>query len=237
MSRRSLALVFAVSLFSGCEPADETSGSGAEAETEAMAPEPEPEPAGYPRIVALGDSLTAGYGIHLDEAYPAALQNLLDAAGYRYEVVNAGVSGDTSAGGVRRLDWVLEGGDVAVLILALGANDGLRGLSPVEMKKNLAAIIEEAKSRGIIVLLAGLGEPDGQRDAYVRDFLAVYPELAREHDVALVPFFLDGVAGKSDLNQSDGKHPNAEGARILAENVFERLKPLLPPPAGAVSAP
>lgn len=182
-------------------------------------------------IIAFGDSLTAGYGIGLDEAYPAMLQKLLDAGGYPFEVVNAGVSGDTSAGGIRRLSWVLEGRDVALLILALGANDGLRGLSPKEMKKNLATIIDGAKSRGIPVLLAGFQAPPDAKDRYIRDFVAVYPELAHEKEVALMPSFLEGVAGVASLNQSDGHHPNAAGARVLAENVFRFVKPLLPPPA------
>lgn len=185
---------------------------------------------GDAKVIAFGDSLTAGYGIGLDEAYPAVLQRLLDEAGYAYEVVNAGVSGDTSAGGVRRLDWVLEGRDVRVLVLALGANDGLRGLPPSEMKKNLAAIVEGAKSRGVAVLLAGFVAPEDQKDQYVREFVAVFPELAREHELALLPFLLDGVAGDSARNQADGKHPNAEGARVVAGNVFEALKPLLATP-------
>jgi acyl-CoA thioesterase-1 len=189
-------------------------------------------PAARSSIVAFGDSLTAGYGIGLDEAYPAVLQEILDREGYAYEVVNAGVSGDTSAGGVRRLDWVLEGRDVFVLVLALGANDGLRGLPPSEMKKNLAAIIEVAKSRGIQILLAGFTAPPGENDRYLREFVSVYPELAREHGVALMSSLLEDVAGRSALNQADGRHPNAEGARIVAENVFRCLKPLLPPAAG-----
>jgi len=182
------------------------------------------------KIVAFGDSLTAGLGIGLDEAYPAVLQGLLDEAGYVYEVVNAGVSGDTSAGGVRRLDWVLEGRAVEVLILALGANDGLRGLPPSEMKKNLADIIARAKSRGIRVLLAGFEAPPDARDQYLQEFVAVFPALAGEHEVALLPSLLDGVSGVAELNQEDGKHPNAEGARVLARNVFRALEPLLPPP-------
>jgi acyl-CoA thioesterase-1 len=231
----------------GCAGPAEDGGSGsrkAEASTAATAPSPSPPPSpppdsdrsGQRKIIAFGDSLTAGYGIGFDEAYPAALQRLLDAEGYSYEVVNAGVSGDTSAGGVRRLSWVLEGRDVALLILALGANDGLRGLPPSEMKKNLAAIVESARSRGIPVLLAGFQAPPGVKDRYLRDFVAVYPELAREEGVALMPSFLEGVAGVASLNQSDGKHPNAEGARILAENVFRFVKPLLASPAPAKAA-
>lgn len=201
-------------------------------EKEETAPKTQvPDRSAQRSIVAFGDSLTGGYGMGLDEAYPAALQEIVDREGYVYEVVNAGVSGDTTAGGVRRLDWVLEGRDVAFLILALGANDGLRGLPPSETKKNLASIIETAKSRGIQVLLAGFTAPPDQKDRYLREFVSVYPELAQEHGVALMPFLLEDVAGRSALNQVDGRHPNAEGARIIAENVFRRLRPLLPPAA------
>jgi len=195
-----------------------------------------PDRSALPKIVAFGDSVTAGFGIGLDEAYPAVLQELLDREGYGYEVVNAGASGDTSAGGVRRLDWVLDGRAVEVLILALGANDGLRGLPPSEMKKNLAGIIERAKARGIGVLLAGFEAPPDSRDRYLQEFVSVFPELAREHEVLLLPSFLQNVAGVSELNQEDGKHPNAKGARVLAENVFRALEPFLFRP-GVSSAP
>ncbi len=203
---------------------------GCEAVEEEKAPVPKaplPDRSAQPKIVAFGDSLTAGLGIGLDEAYPAALQALLDDGGYAFEVVNAGVSGDTTAAGVRRLDWVLDGRNVEILILALGANDGLRGLPPSEMKKNLGEILERAKSRGIRVLLAGFEAPPEVQDLYLREFVEVYPELAREHGVALMPSFLKDVAGVSRLNQDDGKHPNAEGARVLAESVFRALQPLL----------
>ena len=197
---------------------------------------PLPDRSAQPKIVAFGDSLTAGLGIGLDEAYPAVLQKLLDDKGYPYEVVNAGVSGDTSAGGIRRLEWVLDGREVEILILALAANDGLRGLSPGEMKKNLADIIERARSRGIRVLLAGFEAPPDARDVYLKEFVAVFPELAQEHEVALLPSFLAGIAGVKELNQEDGKHPNVEGARLLAENVFRAIEPLLSR-SSAASAP
>jgi len=192
-----------------------------------------PDRSAQPKIVAFGDSLTAGLGIGLDEAYPAVLQEILDDEGYAYEVVNAGVSGDTSAGGVRRLDWVLDARDVAILILALGANDGLRGLPPAEMKKNLADVIERAKSRGIRVLLAGFEAPPDSQDQYLQEFVSVFPELAREHEVLLLPSFLQEVAGVAELNQEDGKHPNVEGARVLAGNVFRAIEPLLSRPHAA----
>lgn len=179
-----------------------------------------------PRIVALGDSLTAGYGLPPDQGYPAVLQQLLDEAGYQYEVVNMGVSGDTSAGGLRRVDWALEG-DVRVVIIALGGNDGLRGLAPVELERNLEAIIDRARARGVHVLLCGMEAPPNLGASYTREFRAVYPRLAKREGVTLLPFMLDGIAGEPSLNQSDGIHPNAEGARRMATLVLSRLEPLL----------
>jgi acyl-CoA thioesterase-1 len=216
--RRTGPATFVVAIALACGPRGEEIAPVAEAPLDRRS---------EPKIVAFGDSLTAGLGIGLDQAYPAVLQELLDEAGYAYEVVNAGVSGDTSAGGVSRLDWVLEGRDVRVLILALGANDGLRGLPPEEMKKNLGEIVRRSKSRGIDVLLAGFEAPPGAKDRYLQEFVSVFPELSREHGVALLPSILEGVAGRAELNQEDGKHPNVEGARILAENVFRALEPLL----------
>jgi acyl-CoA thioesterase-1 len=185
-----------------------------------------PAPVARPRVVALGDSLTAGLGLQPDEAYPALLQQKITSAGLDFEVVNAGVSGDTSAGGLRRLDWALAG-DVRVLILALGANDGLRGLQVSELKKNLAAIIEQAQARGIAVLLAGMEAPPNFGRAYVVEFHQVYPDLAREYGLPHVPFLLEGVAGISTLNQRDGIHPTGEGARLIADNVWTVLEPIL----------
>jgi acyl-CoA thioesterase-1 len=179
-----------------------------------------------PRIVAFGDSLTAGLGLTAAESYPSILQKKLDADGYGYEVVNAGVSGDTSAGGLRRIDWALEG-DVRFVILELGANDILRGLPVAEMKKNLGEIVERAKRRGALVLLAGMYAPTNAGSDYQREIHDAFQSLAREHQVTLIPFFLDRVAGIESLNQADGIHPNAEGSRIVAETVYEALRPLL----------
>jgi acyl-CoA thioesterase-1 len=179
-----------------------------------------------PKIIAFGDSLTAGLGLTEAESYPAILQRKLETDGYRYEVVNAGVSGDTSAGGLRRLDWTLEG-DVRFLILELGANDLLRGQSIAEMKKNLGQIIERAKARGVVVLLAGMYAPTNTGADYQREVQQAFQALAREHQVLLIPFFLDRVAGVERLNQADGIHPNAEGTRSVAETVYQSLRPLL----------
>lgn len=183
-----------------------------------------------PRIVFLGDSLTAGYGLDTREAVPALVQRRLDREGFPYEVVNAGVSGDTSAGGLSRLDWALDG-DVRLLVIELGANDGLRGLPVENMKRNLDAIITRAKARGIGVLLTGMEAPPNYGDAYTREFRAVFPALASAHGVAFLPFYLDGVAGVPDLNIGDGIHPNPEGARRIEQSLWRVLRPLLERPA------
>jgi acyl-CoA thioesterase-1 len=179
-----------------------------------------------PKIVALGDSLTAGLGLLEQQAYPALLQKKLDADGYEFEVVNAGVSGDTSAGGLRRLEWALDG-DVRVLIVALGANDGLRGLSVAQMKENLSEIIEQAREQEIVVILAGMEAPPNYGPEYTTTFRQAYQDVAREQRVLFIPFLLANVAGQSNLNQGDGIHPNTEGAAIMAETVWRVLRPVL----------
>lgn len=180
-----------------------------------------------PKIVAFGDSLTAGYGLSPDESYPALLQKMIDADGFKYEVVNAGISGDTSAGGVRRIDWSLDAGGVRFVILELGANDFLRGQPVTETRKNLSAIIERSKSRGARVLLAGMYTTTEAGSGYEQQIDEGFKSLAKEHDVTLIPFFLEGVAGKTELNQQDGIHPNAEGTRLVAATVYRYLKPML----------
>jgi acyl-CoA thioesterase-1 len=185
-----------------------------------------PAASAKPRIVFLGDSLTAGLGLPSDQSYPALIGKKLKAKGYDYDIVNAGVSGDTSAGGVRRLEWSLEG-DVRALVLALGANDGLRGLPPDEMQKNLEAVLDRAKARNIPVVLAGMEAPPNNGPEYTREFREVYAELAKAYDVRFVPFLLLGVAGNASLNQGDGIHPNARGAQIVADLVLAELEPLL----------
>jgi len=184
-----------------------------------------PPVAGRARIAVLGDSLTAGLGVAKAASYPSLLQERIDAAGLDYEVVNAGVSGDTSAGGLARLDWALDG-DVRVLIVALGGNDGLRGLPAAELEDNLAQIIERAQARRITVILAGMEAPPNYGRDYIVSFHKVYPALEEKYHVALVPFLLQGVAGDETLNQRDGIHPTAAGARIVADNVWAVLKPI-----------
>jgi acyl-CoA thioesterase-1 len=179
-----------------------------------------------PRIVALGDSLTAGLGLPPGDAYPSVLQRYVDQEGLNYEVVNAGVSGDTSAGGLSRLDWALDG-DVRFLIVALGGNDGLRALPAEELRQNLSTIIERAQAKHIAVVLAGMEAPRNFGHDYVVRFHQVYPDLAKKYNVALVPFLLQDVAGIDRLNQRDGIHPTAEGAEIVARNIWSVLKPML----------
>lgn len=183
-------------------------------------------PASRPRVVFLGDSLTAGLGLSQAQAYPSLIAERLDREGAGVDVVNAGISGDTAAGGRRRMNWALEG-DVRVLVLGLGANDGLRGTPVASMKENLQAIIRDAKGRGITVLLLGMEAPPNFGPEYTAEFRAAFRDLAREEDVAFVPFFLDGVAGVPALNQPDGLHPNAEGAARVADNVWAALEPIV----------
>ncbi|MEO6724177.1 MAG: GDSL-type esterase/lipase family protein [Blastocatellia bacterium] len=180
-----------------------------------------------PAIVAFGDSLTAGYGLSQDESYTALLQRRLDEKGYRYRVINAGVSGDTSAGGARRIDWALQSGTVKFLILELGGNDGLRGLPVAEMRKNLSRVIERAQSRGVTVILAGMEAPPNLGTEYTREFRQAFRDLAKQHDTAFIPFVLEGVGGLVELNQPDGIHPNAAGEKIFTDTIWRALEPLL----------
>jgi acyl-CoA thioesterase I len=177
-------------------------------------------------IVALGDSLTAGFGVAPEEAWPALIETRLKREGYPYRVVNAGVSGDTTAGGLRRVDWVLRNRpDVAVV--ALGANDGLRGLGTDAMEANLRGIVERLRAGGARVLVAGMEVPPNYGAAYARAFRGVFPDVARSTGAALMPFLLDGVAADPRLNLSDGIHPNAAGHRAIAEHVWPYLIALL----------
>ena len=180
-----------------------------------------------PKIIAFGDSLTAGFGLSEKESYPYLLQQKLKADGYDFEVVNAGVSGDTSLGGLERSDWVLAQENAKILILELGANDLLRGAPVEKMKDNLDKIIRKAKAKKLKVLLCGMLAPPTMGAAYQRDFTLVFPDLATEHKIEFLPFLLENIALKKELNQADGIHPNADGAKIMADNIYKALKPLL----------
>lgn len=199
------------------------------AQSEKPAAAPPPAQVERPKIVAFGDSLTAGLGLTAEETYPAQLQKLLDQAGYRYEVVNAGVSGDTTSGGLRRMDWVLEG-DVKFVILELGANDILRGQPVSLLKENLSKMIETIQGKGPTVILAGMEAPTNSGPEYRLEVHNAYQELAGKYKLPFIPFILKGVAGVDSLNQEDLSHPNPEGARIVAQNVLDVLRPLLPKP-------
>ena len=229
MTRRPFLflLLMAVVAAGGCRSSSTQAQNGGT--TQQGAPPPGPadgsEPA-RPKIVVLGDSLTAGYGLLETQAYPALLQQKIDSDGYKFTVVNAGVSGDTSAGGVRRLDWALDG-DVKVLIVALGGNDGLRGLSVDEMKKNIGAIIQRAKEKNILVILAGMEAPPNYGSEYAAAFRQAYQDLAREHRVLFIPFLLNQVAGRAELNLQDGIHPNPQGAIVVSDTVWNALRPML----------
>ncbi len=187
---------------------------------------PRPISAERPSIVAFGDSLTAGLGVSPDQSYPARLQRTLDAVGYAYRVVNAGVSGETTAGGARRVSWVLKN-KPAIVILELGGNDGLRGLSLSETQANLERIIQKLQQASVTVVLAGMKIPPNYGQDYTDGFEALYQAVAKKYHLTLIPFFLDGVAGSSSLNQADGIHPTGEGYRLIVERIFPVLEPLL----------
>jgi acyl-CoA thioesterase-1 len=179
-----------------------------------------------PTIVAFGNSLTAGFGVASEESYPAQLQRRLNEAGYRYRVVNAGVSGETTAGGLRRVGWVLKSRP-RIVILELGANDGLRGFDPAQIRNNLEQIIEKLKAADVQVVLAGMKLPPNYGVDYTSRFVAIYPDLARKHQLTYMPFFLEGVGAQPTLNQPDGIHPTGTGYRIIVDHLFPVLTPLL----------
>ncbi|MDX1389551.1 MAG: arylesterase [Acidobacteriota bacterium] len=221
MSSRKLLPLVLVVLAIACGP-------------EPREPAPTSEPAGAPRpavddrpvVVFLGDSITAGYGLTEDEAFPALIERELGSRGVAIRAVNAGESGGTSAGGLRRLSWILRQRP-AVVVVELGANDGLRGLPLEETEENLRAIITRSKEAGARVLLVGMMLPPNYGPDYTERFRRIYPELAEELDVALMPFGLEDVAAVPELNLADGIHPNAEGHRIIAANLLPHLTPLL----------
>lgn len=212
---------------SNAEPGPDAASAPATGEPEGTeAPDPTDDSA--PTIVFLGNSLTAGFGLTRDEAYPALIQAKLDSAGYRYRAMNAGVSGETSAGGLRQIDWLLDQ-HVAVLVLALGANDALRGQDLTATRRNLQNIIDRTRERhpDAHIVIAGMQAPPNLGETYTEEFRTMFVALARENDAALVPFLLDGVAAVPELNQADGIHPTAEGQQIMAETVWQTLEPVL----------
>lgn len=179
-------------------------------------------------VIFFGDSLTAGYGLDPDEAFPALIQKKIDAAGMPARVVNAGLSGETTAGGLRRLNWILRQ-KVDVFVIELGANDGLRGIAPDVTRNNLQAMIDQVRAKypHVVIVLAGMQLPTNLGPDYTRKFAAIFPELATSNHLTLIPFLLAGVGGVESLNQGDGMHPTAQGDQIVADTVWKTLEPLL----------
>ncbi len=219
-----LSFTFLVGASFGCEAGNPGRNAGSTANRPLALPK---VTGNRPKIIALGDSLTAGFGLSEKESYPYLLQEKLRADGYDFEVVNAGVSGDTSLGGLERSDWVLEQENAKILILELGANDLLRGMPVAQMKKNLDQIIRKAKAKGLKILLCGMLAPPSMGSDYQQQFTVAFPDLATEHKVEFLPFLLENVALKKELNQPDGIHPNADGEKIMTDNVYKALRPML----------
>lgn len=219
-------LTFAIS----CQQADTTDRLEADqgARTETTSEDEEVTSERKKTIVFFGNSLTAGYGLEPSEAFPAIIQQRIDSLGLPYRVVNAGISGETSAGGKGRIDWLLKQ-PVDIFVLELGANDGLRGINPKETYQNLAAIIDKVREKNpeVEIVLAGMQMPPSMGQRFTTEFREVFARLAEEKDAALIPFILEGVAGEKELNQGDGVHPTVEGQKILADNVWEVLEPVL----------
>jgi len=219
-----LSFISLAVLFSACDVSTAEEKSSKKVEK----PQPVlPSASGKPKIVAFGDSLTAGFGLAEKESYPYLLQKNLEADGYNYEVVNAGVSGETSLGGLERIDWVLEQENVEILILELGANDLLRGLPVAKMKENLGTIIKKAQAKNIEVLLCGMLAPPTMGANYQREYVSAFPDLASHYKLEFLPFLLENIALNKDLNQPDGIHPNAKGAAIMTTNIYKAVQPML----------
>lgn len=207
-----LAAVLVALCLAGCE------------ERASIAPVPAAEPVGFDgTIVAVGDSLTAGLGVNENDAYPALLEQKLRQAGFRWRVINAGISGETSSGARSRVPWVLKL-QPDIVVLETGANDGLRGIDPRITKRNIDEAVRQLKENGVTVVLAGMQMVRNLGKDYTDAFAGIYPAVARKHGLILIPFFLTGVAGEPSLNQADNIHPTAEGYRIIAETVFPAVR-------------
>jgi len=200
-------IIFLIILLGGCS------------QEQMQSSEPDDVPDYEGKIVALGDSLTAGLNVIPPEAYPALLEKKLRGKGYRFEVINAGISSETSSGALSRIKWILTQ-EPDMVILETGANDGLRGIDPELTRKNIDSIINILKEHNVIVVLAGMKMVSNLGKVFTSAFAKIYPDVARTHGIILIPFFLDGVAGEPGLNQGDGIHPNASGYRIVAETVY-----------------
>lgn len=214
-------------LFSiGCN--NQTSQAPAENKADTTQQSTAPAPSEKKNIVFFGNSLTAGYGLDLTEAFPAVIQQKLDSLNYPYKVVNAGLSGETTAGGKSRIDWILQQ-PVHIFVLELGGNDGLRGIALKETSQNLQAIIDKVKGKypDVKILLTGMRIPPNMGKKYADEFQQLYKTLADKNNIAFLPFLLEGVGGEEKLNQADGIHPTAEGQKMVANNVWEVLKGMI----------
>jgi len=220
-------VVFVMSLgMAGCSARKPTAAKPVATKTAVATPARNIDRTGWPVIVTFGDSLTAGQGVSFDKNYPSQLQAELDQLGYKYQVVNAGISGDTTAGGVTRLQSVLNH-KPQIVILELGPNDALQGMKIADMKSNLQKIIERLQQEKVQVILAGMQIPPNYGPDYTEAYRKTYVDLAAQYQLPLIPFFLDGVAAKPELNQMDGIHPTAEGYVYVVQNVMPVLEPLL----------
>ncbi|AKQ45375.1 GDSL family lipase [Rufibacter radiotolerans] len=212
-------------LLAGCSGKEESKGKEQAGPSEETTANAAPT---MKTILFFGNSLTAGYGLDASESFPSLIQKKIDSLNLPYKAINAGLSGETSAGGKNRIDWLLRQ-KIDVFVLELGANDGLRGISPAETKKNLQAIIDKVKAKypEAVLIMAGMEVPPSMGGKYASEFRTIFRQLAEENNMALVPFLLDGVGGVRTLNQQDGVHPTAEGQKILANNVWKVLQPVL----------
>jgi acyl-CoA thioesterase-1 len=224
---RIIAAAFPLVILLACSDAQRAAPPAADQTPPAQPAAPEKRDDRH-AILFVGTSLTAGYGLGAQFAYPAVIQAKIDSAGLPYRVINAGISGETSAGGLRRIDWALQQ-PVSVLVLELGANDGLRGLDTDSLEHNLDQIIKRTRAKypDAEIVIAGMQAPPNLGADYTHEFRSVYGRLADRHDAVFIPFLLEGVAGIASLNQSDSMHPTAEGQRIMAQTVWRYLRPLL----------
>ena len=223
MKKGSIIIISLIILFSACTNNEKPAGSNQTSTTIDSATVTKKK-----TIVFFGNSLTAGYGLSPEQAFPALIQKKIDSLALPYQVVNAGVSGETSSGGKTRIDWILQQ-PVDIFVLELGANDGLRGTPLSETKKNLQDIIDlvKAKYPAAKLVFAGMEIPPNMGQAYTTEFRNIYKDLAAKNNMTLIPFLLEGVGGEPELNQADGIHPNEQGSRIVAENVWQELERLL----------
>jgi len=223
MKKGSIIIISLIILFSACTNNEKPAGSNQTSTTIDSATVTKKK-----TIVFFGNSLTAGYGLSPEQAFPALIQKKIDSLALPYQVVNAGVSGETSSGGKTRIDWILQQ-PVDIFVLELGANDGLRGTPLSETKKNLQDIIDLVKGKypAAKLVFAGMEIPPNMGQAYTTEFRNIYKDLAAKNNMTLIPFLLEGVGGEPELNQADGIHPNEQGSRIVAENVWQELERLL----------